>query len=252
MTQVVLQQLDAQLKGQSCQWAQIYSADRLANGASISMATMAGFRLGNWSWVHFEPQPTRILVVDDEPELRDIFQLILSNLGYQVTLVECGLDAVSALSTDPPYDLMVCDVGLPDVRGNIVVEKCQILSPETEVIMASAFSDPAIMALCYTAGATDYIVKPFKNARLIAGVADALTRRTLRATDSALARFLGDPYPVIDVVVAARIASGAPVYYQELAGVFGLTLKPGIDPLANIPEDKLRLSAMSLIQDILD
>ncbi len=123
-----------------------------------------------------------VLVVEDEPRLRDLLRLYLERDGHAVTVVGDGHAAIAAVdSTDsPPIDLVVLDLMLPGLGGEAVLEAIRG-SADIPVLIASAKRSDAERIAGLRMGADDYLVKPFNPHELTARVA-AILRRTSRAT----------------------------------------------------------------------
>ena len=117
-----------------------------------------------------------ILVVDDEPVARQSLSDILKLEGFTVTSAPNGQAAVEYVRTHP-VDVMIVDLRMPGMDGLEVVQVLNQLSPETEVILLTAFgsTDTAIQALRLRIH--DYLLKPASPAQVISSVKKALTRR---------------------------------------------------------------------------
>ncbi len=103
---------------------------------------------------------TRILVVDDEEQMRDLLAKVLERNGYQVTVMSNGGSALAFLE-DEPVDLVLTDVRMPGIDGMEALRSIKELRPETVVIIMTGFGsiDQAVQAV--KDGAYDYINKPF-------------------------------------------------------------------------------------------
>jgi DNA-binding NtrC family response regulator len=141
-------------------------------------------------------RPT-MLVVDDDPGssglLRDIFQ----QEGYDVTLAQRGEEAL-ALALARPFDVVLCDVQLPDVDGIELLRRLKRAAPTTAVIMVTAFGtyETAIKAL--HEGAFDYVRKPFTLQEVRLTVERAMERRRLQKSAAANAPAAeGEARPII-------------------------------------------------------
>jgi two-component system, OmpR family, KDP operon response regulator KdpE len=119
----------------------------------------------------------RVLVVDDEPQIRRALRLVLRANGYDVTEVSAGEAALDALATTA-YDLMVLDLMLPDVDG---VEVCRRVRQWSEmpVVVLSAHGEEEVKVLALDEGADDFVTKPFSAPELLARMRSALRRATL-------------------------------------------------------------------------
>ena len=119
----------------------------------------------------------RVLVVDDEPTVRDVVRRYLERDGYQVEVAADGPSALGALAARA-FDLVVLDLMLPGVDG---LQVCRTVreAGTTVVIMLTAKADEADRIVGLELGADDYVVKPFSGAEVIARIR-AVLRRTQR------------------------------------------------------------------------
>src|SRR5512134_3869675 len=122
---------------------------------------------------------SQILVVDDEPVARQSLTDILRLEGYSVNSVPNGQAAVEYVRTHP-VELMIVDLRMPGMDGLEVVQVINQISPETEVILLTAFgtTESAIQALRLRIH--DYLLKPASPAQVINSIKKGLTRREAR------------------------------------------------------------------------
>ena len=102
-----------------------------------------------------------ILVADDERSMREFLEILLTKEGYRVSLAASGEEAFKILENNT-FDLLITDIRMQDVDGIDVLKKAKALSPETVVIMISAFATAETAVEAMKEGAYDYIPKPFK------------------------------------------------------------------------------------------
>ncbi len=135
----------------------------------------------------------RILVVDDEESMREVIGIMLRREGYQVDLASDGAQADQQL-LNQDYDLIISDIKMPRMGGMELLGKVKERTPETLMIMVTAFSstDEAVEAM--KQGAYDYITKPFRNEEIRLVVQNALERKILRQENRELKRELGQRY----------------------------------------------------------
>jgi DNA-binding response OmpR family regulator len=126
----------------------------------------------------------RVLIVDDEPELADFLCRALRGATWAVDQVASGSAALSALAT-APYDLVVLDVGLPDMDGFEVCRRYRASGGRTPLLMLTARDALPDRVHGLDAGADDYLTKPFAVDELLARLR-ALARRPPAAHDVAL------------------------------------------------------------------
>ena len=108
----------------------------------------------------------KILIVDDEKEIRDLVEIYLKGEGYKTVKAGDGEEALYALRNDPEIDLIILDVMMPKLNG---IEACLKIREEREVpiIMLSAKSEDMDKILGLNMGADDYLTKPFNPLELV-------------------------------------------------------------------------------------
>ncbi len=115
-----------------------------------------------------------ILVVDDEPKLRELIRLYLERDGYSVVEADSGHAALAIVARDV-LDLVILDLGLPDVPGEDVLRVLARAEVPVVILTARATEPDRVAGL--RAGADDYLVKPFSPRELVARV-EAVLRRS--------------------------------------------------------------------------
>jgi two-component system, OmpR family, KDP operon response regulator KdpE len=123
--------------------------------------------------------PARVLVIDDEPQIRKFLDISLRAQGYQVVLAANGQDGLVSLATHGA-DLVVLDVGLPDKDGHEVLKELRQWS-QVPVIMLTVRAGEADKVAALDAGANDYVTKPFGAQELMARVRALLRARSASA-----------------------------------------------------------------------
>lgn len=118
--------------------------------------------------------PPRVLVVDDEPNILSTLAPLLRARGYHVLTAMSGRAAIEAVEREKP-DLIVLDLGLPDVDG---VEVCRVVreSASTPIVVLSARGAERDKVRALDMGADDYVTKPFGADELVARIRAALRR----------------------------------------------------------------------------
>lgn len=124
----------------------------------------------------------RVLVVDDEPQIRRFLDISLRAQGYQVVLTADGRSGLAAL-TERNIDLVILDIGLPDLDGHEVLRELRQWS-QVPVIMLTVRASEAEKVAALDAGANDYVTKPFGTQELMAR-ARALLRQHAGAAEEA-------------------------------------------------------------------
>jgi two-component system phosphate regulon response regulator PhoB len=125
--------------------------------------------------------PPRVLVVDDDPDIRDVVSAMLEAVGLAVVTTESGEEALSRAVADP-FDLLVLDWNLPRMTG---LELCRIVRKHpaleaTPVLFLTANASSQDMVEAFASGGDDYVVKPFRAPELGARIF-ALLRRSRKA-----------------------------------------------------------------------
>ena len=118
---------------------------------------------------------TKILIVDDEPAIRRFLKASLESEGYQIVAAENAAQALSTAASAKP-DLMILDLGLPDLDGLEVIRRVRAANPLPIVVLSVRDDEPGKVA-ALDAGADDYMVKPFGVEELLARVRAALRHR---------------------------------------------------------------------------
>jgi two-component system KDP operon response regulator KdpE len=118
--------------------------------------------------------PLRILLVDDEPAIQRSVGLLLRARGYDVQVAGTGADALAMVAERPP-DLVVLDLGLPDLEGTEVCRRIRSTLP-LPIIVLSARGAEADKVNALDLGADDYVTKPFGPDELLARIRVALRR----------------------------------------------------------------------------
>ncbi|MEC3915058.1 response regulator [Nocardia sp. CDC160] len=127
--------------------------------------------------------PTKVLVVDDEPQILRALRINLSVRGYEVTTASTGAAALRAAAEKHP-DVVVLDLGLPDMDGIEVLAGLRGWST-APVIVLSARTDSSDKVEALDAGADDYVTKPFGMDELLARLRAAVRRSANTAADTA-------------------------------------------------------------------
>ena len=117
---------------------------------------------------------TRILVVDDEPQILDMLKCTLEDEGYDVDVAADGKSALVLLPEHKP-DLVLLDIRMPDLDGYEVLEFIREKS-EVPVIMLTGAVDPISVYQSINLGADDYVRKPFYTRELLARIKNKLKR----------------------------------------------------------------------------
>ena len=111
----------------------------------------------------------RLLVVDDEPRIRDFVARALASAGYAIDFSDNGNDGLrQAVAGD--YDLVILDLVMPDLDGREILTQLRRERPDQAVLVLSCLADVTTKVNCLELGAQDYLTKPFSLAELLARV----------------------------------------------------------------------------------
>jgi two-component system, OmpR family, response regulator MtrA len=124
----------------------------------------------------------RLLLVEDDPSIRETTALTLVGAGFRVTTAPDGREALLRFRREP-FELVVLDLMLPEVDGYEVCREIR-RSSRIPIVMLSARSDTVDVVVGLELGADDYVTKPFEPAELVARVRAALRRASDPAADS--------------------------------------------------------------------
>ena len=130
------------------------------------------------------PDPTRLLIVDDDRELTSMLTEYLGNEGFRVEVSHDGAEAARLLGAGAKYDLVVLDVMLPGTNGLDLLRSLRLLAVAPPVVMLTARGDDVDRIVGLELGADDYLPKPFNPRELVARLRAVLRRGTERRSAS--------------------------------------------------------------------
>ena len=129
----------------------------------------------------------RILIVDDELSMREFLSILLEREGYQVEVADSAEEALRLMETSL-FDLVISDVNMPGLGGIELLARVKQITPETGVLMITAYSAAEQAVEAMKLGAYDYICKPFKIEEIKQLVKNALEKQGLKRENSLLKR----------------------------------------------------------------
>jgi DNA-binding NtrC family response regulator len=162
-------------------------------------------------------RPFTVLVVDDEPDVRDLLVDYFRDRGHDVSSAADGRAAIDELERNPSkYTLVVSDLQLPHVDGLGVLTAARALNPSVTVIIVTGYAslDTAVQAV--RLGAYDYLTKPFSLGQIDVIIQRAAERWMLEAENRQLAQRVGDQAPAD---VAANVGSRLDAIDARLARI---------------------------------
>jgi FixJ family two-component response regulator len=102
----------------------------------------------------------RVLIIDDEDNIRKMTRLTLEAAGYEVGEAESGMEAFAILGGDPSWDVILLDQKMPGMVGTDVLKRLNVMAPRSPVIMMTAFGSIELAVEAMKLGATDFVRKP--------------------------------------------------------------------------------------------
>lgn len=130
----------------------------------------------------------RLLVVDDEPNIRDLLAASLRFAGFEVTTAANGNEALRSVAEHQP-DLIVLDIMMPDMDGFTVLRRLRSQGYETPVLFLTAKDEMEDKIRGLTAGGDDYVTKPFSLEEVVARIRAVLRRTKGEEDDSAILHY---------------------------------------------------------------
>jgi DNA-binding NtrC family response regulator len=133
--------------------------------------------------------PANVLVIDDEPLIRETVAEYLTQEGFRVTVCGSGEEAL-ARAADAAYDIALCDVNLPGIDGLEVLERLLRINPETLVLLITAYATVENAVEAFQRGAQDYLMKPILLDEVLGKMRRLLEMRALALDNQFLRREL--------------------------------------------------------------
>jgi two-component system KDP operon response regulator KdpE len=129
----------------------------------------------------------KILIIDDEDSIRKLLEITLNNNGYDVYKAEDGKSGLIIASNHPP-DLIILDIGLPDITGHKVLERLRDWYTNP-IIILSVLNDEESVISALDLGANDYLTKPFRTGELLARIRSVLKSKNTGQESSVIVKF---------------------------------------------------------------
>ncbi|HTS63485.1 MAG TPA: sigma-54 dependent transcriptional regulator [Candidatus Acidoferrales bacterium] len=141
----------------------------------------------------------RILVVDDESDIREGLELLLTSEGYSVDLAQNGTEGIQKLSS-AAYDLALLDLMMPDKTGMEVLEEVRKHDRDTPIFMITAYGSVEAAVSALKLGANDYFSKPWDNEKLMIEIGRMIAGRRLEYENTHLKRALVERYSFPNII----------------------------------------------------
>jgi len=146
--------------------------------------------------------PIRILVIDDEPPIRKLLRTGLGTQGYQVLEAPNGKTALELIAEKP--DLIILDLGLPDIQGLELLGLLRARAEATPIIVLSSRADESAKVQALDTGADDYVLKPFGMNELLARLRTALRHQLHTQGERPIFRLDGLSVDLVRRIVVVR------------------------------------------------
>ncbi len=135
----------------------------------------------------------RILIIDDEAEIRESLETLLQLEGYTVVVAGTGREGLAQIG-ERAFDVVLLDLALPDKNGMDVLSEIRLVHPQQAVIMITAYGTVENAVRAMQSGATNFIQKPWDNEKLLADVRAAVARQKAEEENIQLKRALKQRY----------------------------------------------------------
>jgi DNA-binding NtrC family response regulator len=145
----------------------------------------------------------KILVVDDEADIRESLQALLEMEGYVVDLAASGAEGLRAVEVRD-YDLMLLDLMMPDLSGMEVLQEVRSRDRDIPIFLITAYGSTQVAVDALKAGATDYFPKPWENDKLLLEIERIISKHWLERENTQLKRTLKQRYSFPNIVGASE------------------------------------------------
>ncbi len=141
----------------------------------------------------------KILIVDDERSMRDVLSIMLKRAGYDVTVATDGEEAIAQIEKEL-FDLVITDLKMPKAGGLDVLKAVKECSPDSVVLIITAFASAESAVEAMKLGAYDYLTKPFQVDEVQLNIRNALERRRLATENMLLKREVAAKTPETQLI----------------------------------------------------
>src|ERR1043165_5712957 len=145
----------------------------------------------------------KVLVIDDELDIREGLEMLLTTEGYSVDLAQNGTEGLQKLESHA-YDLVLLDLMMPDRSGMEVLQEVRARDRETPIFMITAYGSVEAAVEALKLGANDYFSKPWDNEKLIIEIERMIERRRLESENTHLKRALKQRYSFPNIIGASQ------------------------------------------------
>ena len=145
----------------------------------------------------------KILIIDDEPNLRHMLGVVLEKAGYTVSSAGDGVEALSLAETTP-FDLVLCDLRMPKMDGLAFLQEAAARGLDAPIIMMSAYGSISTAVEAMKLGAADYISKPFKPDEILLKLGQIEERNRLRKENIRLRDAIQETFSFQNIVAKSK------------------------------------------------
>src|ERR1051326_7894963 len=141
----------------------------------------------------------KVLVIDDELDIREGLELLLTTEGYGVELAQNGVEGLQKMESHA-YDLVLLDLMMPDRSGMEVLQEVRARDRDTPIFMITAYGSVEAAVEALKLGANDYFSKPWDNEKLIIEIDRMISKRRLEYENTHLKRALKQRYSFPNII----------------------------------------------------
>lgn len=175
----------------------------------------------------------KILITDDDPDVRELLMEAVRGWGYQVSVAKDGEDALTKLKMEK-FHIVITDLMMPRLDGLLLLQRINELDSEIQVIMITGYATIETALKAIQSGAYDYIAKPFRLDELMIVIKKACEWRRINSQNKELLNELRAAYAEIAHLRASLAQStdnskNAPGALKSLQNNADLTVKEGMD-----------------------
>src|ERR1041384_6913017 len=145
----------------------------------------------------------KVLVVDDESDIREGLELLLTSEGYTVELAQNGTEGIQKIESRN-YDLVLLDLMMPDRSGMEVLQEVRQRDRETPIFMITAYGSAEAAVSALKLGANDYFSKPWDNEKLIIEIDRMIALKRRETENTQLKRALKQRYSFPNIIGASE------------------------------------------------
>src|ERR1043165_3907469 len=145
----------------------------------------------------------KVLVIDDELDIREGLEMLLTTEGYSVDLAQNGTEGLQKLESHA-YDLVLLDLMMPDMSGMDVLQEVRQRDRETPIFMITAYGSAEAAVSALKSGANDYFSKPWDNEKLIIEIDRMIALRRRETENTQLKRALKQRYSFPNIIGASE------------------------------------------------